>query len=483
MCELTQTHLQQIINPEEKASAPESATVPVPAPTPAADAGIREPIPNQATVGSAASLDRDTDMQSRLSAEDKESERKQNLAREERKKRILEKASRVQVFATFHQSSSLSANSASQEVSRNPTKLAPAKAAPVSTPRAPGPVLDLSKKPRKKIVPEYVDVAGNEFFFYQTVPPQDVTRDRNSRDPERTLPPPRDSPVLNLSKKPRQKIVLEFVKVTGNEFFFYQPVSQQDMTRGRNSRDSETNSSAAKGCRKTRHSKRERYEDRSKENGRCNGNYGQLGESSQGKRYPCDRSPDRGCSDYSRDRRHDVQAMYVDHRRSLDRYDPRPRSPGRLDHAHEVPIDTRGSLEVLVDTFDAHEVPVNMIDGLEVLGDSIDAHEVPIDMIDGLEALAELQGTTETAVGPKHLVIHMFCQRTMKESLQTMAESENTKSGNLHFVSQRAVVTAIMEQMKWVTPKGNKQVCSLRLLRQQLYIRCRYLYHHHNRLF
>ncbi len=168
----------------------------------------------------------------------------------------------------------------------------------------------------------------------------------------------------------------------------------------------------------------DRYEDRSKENGRCNGNYGQLGESSQGKRYPCDRSPDRGCSDYSRVGRHDVQAMYVDHRRSLDRYDPRPRSPGRLDHAHEVPIDTRDSLEVLVNTFDAHEVPVNMIDGLEVLGDSIDAHEVPIDTIDDLEGLAELQGTAETAVGPKHLVIHMFCQRTMKESIQTMAESE-----------------------------------------------------------
>jgi hypothetical protein len=65
-----------------------------------------------------------------------------------------------------------------------------------------------------------------------------------------------------------------------------------------------------------------------------------------------------------------------------------------------------------------------MIDGLEVLGDSIDAHEVPIDTIDDLEGLAELQGTAETAVGPKHLVIHMFCQRTMKESIQTMAESE-----------------------------------------------------------
>ncbi len=49
-CELTQTHLQQIINPEEKASAPESATVPVPAPTPAAHAGIREPIPNLLSV-------------------------------------------------------------------------------------------------------------------------------------------------------------------------------------------------------------------------------------------------------------------------------------------------------------------------------------------------------------------------------------------------------------------------------------------------
>jgi hypothetical protein len=152
-------------------------------------------------------------------------------------------------------------------------------------------------------------------------------------------------------------------------------------------------------------------------------------------------------------------------------------------HAHEVPIDTRGSLEVLIDTSDAHEVPVNMIDCLEVPGDSIDAHGVPIDMIDGLEALAELQGTTETTVGPNHLVIHMFCQRTMRQSLQTMAESENTQSGNLHFVPQRAAVTAIMEQMKWVTPKVNKQVCRLRLLRQQFYTRCRYLYHHHNRLF
>jgi hypothetical protein len=235
VCELTRKHLQQIIKGE--ASAPESATVPVPAPTPTVDAGIREPIPNQATVGSAASLNRNTDMQSRLSAEDKESERKENLAREERKKRILEQAKRrVQGFATFdHQSLSLSANSASQEVSRNPTKLATAKAAPVSTPRAPGPVLDLSKKPWKKIVPEYVKVAGNEFFFYQTVPQQDVTRDRNSSDPKgHCLPPPRDSPVLNLSKKSRQKIVLEYVKVTGNEFFFHQPVSQQDMTRGRN---------------------------------------------------------------------------------------------------------------------------------------------------------------------------------------------------------------------------------------------------------
>ncbi len=270
-------------------------------------------------------------MQSRLSAEDKESERKQNLAREERKKRILEKASRVQVFATFQQSSSLSANSASQEVSRNPTKLAPAKAAPVSTPRAPGPVLDLSKKPRKKIVPQYVDVAGNEFFFYQTVPPQDVTRDRNSRDPESTLPPPRDIPVLNLSKISRQKIVPEFVKVTGNEFFFYQPVSQQDMTRSRNSRDSKQTVPPPRDVARRDTQRDERYEDRTKENGRFNGNYGQLGESSQGKRYPRDRSPDHGCLDFSGDRRHDVQAMYVDHRRSLDRYDTRPRSPGRLD--------------------------------------------------------------------------------------------------------------------------------------------------------
>jgi hypothetical protein len=101
VCELTQTHLQQIINPEEKASAPESATVPVPAPTPAAHAGIREPIPNQATVGSASSLDRDTDMQSRLSAEDRESERKQNLAREERKKTNFGKSESGPSFRHF----------------------------------------------------------------------------------------------------------------------------------------------------------------------------------------------------------------------------------------------------------------------------------------------------------------------------------------------------------------------------------------------
>ena len=69
------------------------------------------------------------------------------------------------VFATAHQSSQSSVKSTSQEVSRNPTEQAPAKAAPASVPREPSPVLDLSRRPRKMIIPEFVPVTGKEFFF------------------------------------------------------------------------------------------------------------------------------------------------------------------------------------------------------------------------------------------------------------------------------------------------------------------------------
>lgn len=121
------------------------------------------------------------------------------------------------------------------------------------------------------------------------------------------------------------------------------------------------------------------------------------------------------------------------------------------------------------------EVLIYMILVLEVLSDMIDGHEVlKVDMIDGHEVLVDTRGDLGVLVetrggqgvlmvdtrgdlgtpiravlGLEHLVVLMFCQRTMKETrLIVMADLKNAENGNLRLILQR--VAGMGAQMKWV---------------------------------